>query len=144
VTHDQLRELLSPYLDAELTQADSQRVRIHLEDCPECVTALAQMKEIRRLTGALEFQDPPEDRMDELGQRLSVQMPRRLGWGLILAGLAAWLIYGAAVAISNFRMPTPQEMLAGLIPVGVLLLFISVVRQRLLELPHDRYRRVRK
>ena len=31
------------YLDGELTQADSQRVRVHLEDCEECRRARGQI-----------------------------------------------------------------------------------------------------
>lgn len=37
-----------------------------------------------------------------------------------------------------------RKSLIGSIPLGLLLLLLSAARQRMLELPHDRYRRVRK
>lgn len=142
--HERLKGLLSAYLDEELTQADSQRVRIHLEDCAECGRILAELQQLQRLTAQMRFADPPEEKMLELERRLSVRAPRKLGWLLILGGLAAWVVYALVMAVLHWRPPTPEEMMGGAIGVGVLLLFVSVLRQRLLELPHDRYRSVKK
>jgi len=142
--HGEIERMLSAYLDNELTQAESQRVRVHLEDCPACRAAFEETQKLQRATASLAFQDPPEDRMEELEKALSVQAPRRLGWGLVIAGLLAWLAYIAFIVIKDFRPPTLVELIAGAVPVGFLLVFLSVVRERWLELPHDRYRRVKK
>jgi len=142
--HEQIRSLLSAYLDEELTQADSQRVRIHLEDCPECREHLRELERLKRLTGQLAFPDPPEEKMKELERRLSVRLSRGLGWLLVCGGVAAWLLYALVMAILHWRTPTFKEMLGGAVVVGLLMLFFSVLRERLLELPHDRYRSVKK
>jgi predicted anti-sigma-YlaC factor YlaD len=142
--HEQIRALLSAYLDEELTQADSQRVRIHLEDCPECRQHLHELGRLKSLTGRLAFPDPPEEKMKELERRLSVRLSRGLGWILVCGGAAAWLVYALVMAILHWRTPTVKEMLGGAVLVGLLMLFFSVLRERLLELPHDRYRSVKK
>ncbi len=142
--HEELKGMLSAYLDEELTQALAQRVRIHLEDCAECRETLRQFRELQQLTARADFPDPPEERMQELERRLSVRAPRGLGWLLVCGGLAAWAVYGLAMALLHWRPPTLEEMLGGAVAVGVVLLFVSVLRERLLELPHDRYRSVRK
>ena len=56
----QIDEMLSGYLDGELTQGDRQRVQLHLESCAKCRTAFDEMAELRvrmstgrRLSGAL-------------------------------------------------------------------------------------------
>jgi hypothetical protein len=41
-------------------------------------------------------------------------------------------------------MPSPGEAFAGIVVFGLISLFVSVAVQRWQELPHDRYRRVRK
>lgn len=82
--------------------------------------------------------------MEALEQSVSVQAPRKIGWGLVIVGLAAWVIYLLVLVLRNPRWPTVPELLAGGIGAGLLSLFLSVVRQRLLEGPHDRYRKVRK
>jgi len=82
--------------------------------------------------------------MDAIAEKLSVQAPRRFGWTLVVLGLTIWLVYAAVLALRNLRWPTLPELLAGVVVVGVVLLFISVLWQRLLERPHDRYRKVKK
>lgn len=142
--HMEIQNLLSAYLDGELTQADSQRVRLHVEDCGECQTTLEEMAALQHLTAEIKFAEPPDDLLDALEQRVSVQAPRRFGWGLIITALAAWAVYVAIQAARHFRWPTIPELLAGVVVAGIVLLFVSVLRQRLLERPHDRYRKVRR
>ena len=48
--HEEIQQMLSAYLDCELTQADRQRVRLHLEECAECRSAFEEMKALKRLT----------------------------------------------------------------------------------------------
>jgi predicted anti-sigma-YlaC factor YlaD len=142
--HEQIRRMLSAYIDAELTQADNQRVRIHLEDCEECRLACEQLEKLRRVTSEMKFMDPPEDKMSEIEDRVSVQAPRIAGWGLFLIGAAVWFVYAVYLFVSEPDQPIWQKLMVGAIVIGLVLILVSVLRQRLLELPHDRYRRVKK
>jgi anti-sigma factor RsiW len=142
--HDQIREMLSAYLDGELTQSEDQRVRIHLEDCTACAREYAALRTLQAAAQAVRFPEPPEEAMDELEQRLSVRGPRALGWIMIGLGALAWLLYALVMAVLHWRPPTFEEMAAAAIVIGVLLLFGSVFRERLLQLPHDRYRRIKR
>ena len=142
--HEEIRQLISAYLDGELTQADEQRVRIHLEDCEECRVMLEELAALQRMTAEIPFRDPPEVIMDALEERLSVQAPRRFGWTLVIAAAVGWILYAVYLVWRNPRWPTVSELLAGGVITGLLFVFISVVRQRWLERPHDRYRKVRR
>lgn len=135
--------MLSAYVDRELTQADSQRVRIHLEDCAQCRQALQQLRGLQRLTAEMKFTDPPEDKMEELERRLSVQAPRRAGWGLFLGGVGVWAVY-AVYLFATSPVQLFEKLAAGAVVIGLVLLFVSVLRERLLVLPHDRYRGVKR
>jgi anti-sigma factor RsiW len=142
--HDEIREMLSAYLDKELTQSEDQRVRIHLEDCTACAREYADLRVLQAAAQAVRFPEPPEEAMDELERRLSVRGTRALGWIMIGLGALAWLSYALVMAVLNWRPPTVEEMVASAIVIGMLLLFGSVFRERLLQLPHDRYRRVKR
>lgn len=142
--HEQVEPLLSAYLDDELTQAEAQRVELHLEECDECRSALREMKRIQELTAEIEFVQPPDEALDVIAQRLSVRAPRWGGWLLVVIGLIAWVAYGLFLALRHPRWPTAGELLAGLVLIGLALVFVSVLRQRLLERRQDRYRRVRR
>lgn len=142
--HEEIRQMLSAYLDGELTQGGMQRVRVHLEDCESCRRSLEDMARLQELTRELAFAEPPEARMKELEKSLSVQAPRRLGWVFVVAGLAAWLAYGTVTYVRHWRPPTMEELLASAVVTGFVLLLVSVVVERLRQLPHDKYRRIEK
>ena len=134
--------MLSAFLDDELTQAESQRVRLHLEDCADCRRALEELGVLREAARSLEFPRPGRDELDRLDRALSVRGPRLLGWMLVLVGAAVWVGY-IAYQMATQELRTVHLVLATL-GLGFILLLASVVRQRCLELPHDRYRRVRR
>jgi anti-sigma factor RsiW len=141
---DRMTKMLSAYLDGELTQADQQRVRLYLESSDEGRREFEAMATLKNLTADLRFQDPADTRLDEIQLQLSVQTPRRFGWSLLLLTLLAWAIYAIILVVRNPRWPTAPEMLAGGVVAGLACLFFSVLRQRLLERPFDRYRKVRR
>jgi len=142
--HEKIRQMLSAYLDNELTQGAAQRVRVHLEDCEECRRVFDEMARLQEMTRNLAFADPPEARMKELEKSLGVQAPRRLGWLFVVAGAVAWLIYGTAMYIRHWRPPTVEELISSAVVIGFVLLFVSVAVERLRQLPHDKYRRIEK
>jgi len=142
--HEEIHQMLSAYFDEELTQADCQRVQLHLEECEECRLALREMIELQQLTSQMRFRQPPEAIMGTLEARLSVRAPRALGWTLIVLGVVGWAFYGVLYAFKHLRWPGLVELTIGGTLTGLVLLFASVVRQRLLEHPHDRYRKVRR
>ena len=82
--------------------------------------------------------------MGTLEARLSVRAPRALGWTLMVLGMVGWAFYAVIYVFKNLRWPGLVELTIGGTLTGLVLLFGSVVRQRLLERPHDRYRKVRR
>ena len=142
--HEEIRRMLSAYLDDELTQGANQKVRIHLEDCPECRRTLAQLEKLQQATAGTRFVRPTEEEMEKLEQSISVQAPRKVGWALLIVGFAVWAVYGAYLFLSDPDLLTFEGMTAGAIVIGFVLILVSVLRQRLLELPHDRHKGVKK
>ena len=80
----------------------------------------------------------------EIEDRVSVQAPRIAGWGLFLIGAVVWVVYAIYLFVVEPDQPIWQKLMVGAIVIGLALILISVLRQRLLELPHDRYRGVKK
>jgi predicted anti-sigma-YlaC factor YlaD len=94
--HEEIQQMLSAYFDEELTQADSQRVRLHLEDCEDCRAALREMTELQQLTSQMRFRQPPEAIMDALERlcwcwaRLAGQFLRPSTYSSTCVGLTWW------------------------------------------------------
>lgn len=143
-TPHEVERLISAYLDGELTQAESQRVRLLMEDREEYRQAYEEMRKLQSLTQAMPMPNPPDERIFAIESRLSVAAPRRIGFYTLWGGLGLWLVYMAVQFFRHLRVPTIGEALVGIIVFGLVALFFSVAVQRYQELPHDRYRRIRK
>ena len=134
-------ELLSGYLDGALTQGDEQRVRLHVEDCAECRARVREMSELREVTMSTRFAVPTDDQWDERPRGTLSLWSRRLGWVLVVAwllGITAFVLWEIAVGPQGLLEKT--LVFGGL--TGALLLFVSILVDRLRTLPGDRYRGV--
>ena len=47
-----VEELLSGYLDGELTQQENQRIQLHLQECEHCTGLLKDLRELQTRMGA--------------------------------------------------------------------------------------------
>jgi predicted anti-sigma-YlaC factor YlaD len=135
--------LLSGHLDGELTQADDQRVRIHLEDCAACRALHAELRELREATMTTRFEDSPDSQWDERPRGTVSAASRGLGW--ILA--VVWLL--ATVGYALYEVATGPENLFGKLIVfgGVAafaLLLLSVLIDRIRAARTDRYSEVQR
>ena len=135
--------LLSGYLVGELTQADQQRVRLHLEDDGEARELVAEMRRIRDAARTTELAVPGDEEWSETPRTTGSRWFRRsgwvllIGWGIVLAGLVLW---GIVVGPDAWW----QKVLAFAVVGGPVLLFLSVLLDRLKVMKHDRYRSVEK
>src|SRR5262249_2228630 len=71
------RQSLQPFLDGELGVGDQIAVAAHLEWCPECADALADMRTIRRVLRARGSGYAPLSREEAAGFQAGVRAPTR-------------------------------------------------------------------
>lgn len=103
-------ELLSPFLDEELSIRERQRVQHHLQECPECRERLAALRKTAHLIRSLEPMKVPEGFQGQVRSRLSVPnaaVSRRWvsRWSWQVAAAAA-----AVVLIGIFSVNLLREM----------------------------------
>lgn len=136
-------ELLTGYLDGVLTQADDQRVRLHLEECAVCSRLIDEMRETREATMSTRFELPTDDQWNEAPRGLASGLSFGLGWILLLI----WAVGMLGLVVGHLwsgDLPLIEKLLlfGGLSGVG--LLFLSVLIDRLKVMRNDPYRRVQK
>jgi predicted anti-sigma-YlaC factor YlaD len=134
-------DLLTGYLDGVLTQADDQRVRLHLEECAACRRLTNEMHKTREATMTTRFQLPADDQWDERPRGLVSRMSLGLGWVLLLS----WAVGILGLLVGHLwsdAVPLTEKLLlfGGL--SGAALLFVSVLIDRLKTMRNDPYRRV--
>ena len=136
-------ELLSGYIDGELTQQERQRVRLHCDSCADCDSTLTDLRRLRQRIGEARLSDKDRDNWRESMDDTTVKATRGLGWLLLIGGA----LIGVGVGVYEFII-TPstlsfiEKLIVGGVYGGMLLIFISVLRQRLIERKSDRYKDV--
>jgi anti-sigma factor RsiW len=136
-----MRAMISGYLDGELDAADRSKVDAYAAAHPEF---RKEIDEMRALLGATErFRAPHvrEEEWDRFLDHVYNRLERRVGWLLTIvgaAGLAALALYFIVVIP---WAPAPIKLLVELLLVGLGVLFVSVLRQRLAMRKTDRYSR---
>ena len=133
--------LLSGYLDGVLTQRDRQRVRLHLEECESCAQLAEELAENRDVTLTTLFQLPEDDQWDETPRGPLSRVTFGLGWTVLVVWLVGMLGFAAGQLWSGPEALVEKLLVFGGV-AGFLLLFFSVLVDRLRTLRTDPYRRI--
>jgi len=139
---DHVGELLSGYIDGELTQQQRQRVEVHCGGCKECNSNLSELRALRERVGRSGLSELGEDIWREQMDDTTVRATRGIGWLLFIGGLLIVAGYGIYEFVIDTSMTLGVKLLFAAIYGGMGVLFISVLRQRLIERKTDKYKDV--
>lgn len=135
-------ELMSGYIDGELTQQERQRIEVHCVTCSECSSTLAELIELRKTVGNSRLSVPGEDKWRENMEDTAVNVSRGIGWLLLIGSAIVMGGIGLFAFVTNSSISLGIKMLIALFYAGPVALFISVLRQRLIERKSDKYKDV--
>src|SRR5210317_754518 len=135
-------EFLSGYIDGELTQQERQRVDIHCESCAECRQLREELRNIRRDVGDARLSEIGEDNWREMMNDTTVQATRGIGWLLLIGGFLAIAGIGIYEFVTDPSVSWTLKLVVAAIYGGFAALFVSVLRQRLIERKSDKYKDV--
>ena len=136
-------ELLSGYLDGELTQQEAQKVMLLLESDAEYRQLRDEMAAMRQEVQSLSLQDSELEHLDKLFQEPLAKTSRIFGFALIGISsfvLVAFTLYSVFI---NEAISMLVKVATGFLGVGGLALLFSVLRQRLISSKNDKYNRVK-
>jgi predicted anti-sigma-YlaC factor YlaD len=140
-TCERIQPMLSGYLDDELDDNERSQLEGHLATCTECKSELESMTELLVVSGTMEIDMPPDEVWDDFSEKVYNRLERRTGWMLLIIGTVALSLLGLYyLVLTDWASPSiklPVEI--GL--AGILVLFVSVLRQRLFVRKSDRYSR---
>ena len=135
-------ELLSGFVDGELTQQQRQLVSLHCDQCEESKENLANLRALRERIGKARLSEVGEDKWRETMNDTSVQTPRTIGWLMLIAGLLAVAGIGLVAFLFNDEISIGMKHILIAIYGGLATLLYSVFRQRLIERKTDKYKDV--
>ncbi|HPR62587.1 MAG TPA: zf-HC2 domain-containing protein [Thermoanaerobaculia bacterium] len=134
-------QLLSGYLDDELNQSRQQRVELHIQECEICRVTLEQLRTIREVAMKTQFETPSDDAWGELPRGLASRATRGFGWIFLIL----WFVIMVGFGLYQF-LSGPEDLWLKMVTVGgllgLVLLFLSVLIDRIRTMKSDRYREV--
>ena len=135
-------QLLTGYLDNELTQQDRKRVEQRMINEPTYRAQFDDLKSLQTDIADLDFQPNKTTQWSELAPDVTSRSARSLGWLTYIASTLFLVGYGFyEFIIAETANAFVKTAVLGIL-LGLGLLLISVIKQRLVESKTDRYKDV--
>jgi len=143
MSEEKYKVLLSGYIDNELSPDDKQEFENHLGGCAECQKELETFRKLKEVTGAMRYADIPEKVWDGYWTSIYKRMERGLSWIFISISVIILLSFGCYHLCADFFLNSDAPILlrigVGCGIVGLIVLFVSILRERLFASKRDRY-----
>ena len=145
--HD-YKDLMMGYLDNELSDEQRNRFEEHLAGCPECAGELKEFRKLKAITDEVTLVEPEDRIWQDYWNGIYNRIERSIGWLIFSVAAILLAIYGGFKLIEEIVTDATTGMLLKLgllaLIVGLAILFVSVLRERIYFWSKDRYRNVRR
>ena len=145
--HD-YKDLMMGYLDDELSDEQKRRFEEHLAGCLECAGELEEFKRLKAITDEVTLVEPEDRIWQDYWNGIYNRIERGIGWIIFSISAILLAIYGGFKLIETIITDANTGMLLkiGLLAliVGLAILFMSVLRERIYFWQKDRYKDVRR
>jgi hypothetical protein len=131
-------------LDSEMDDAERTEYEIHVRDCTTCTSELASMGRIVDLTDELKLRTPDDEFWEGYWESVYRRSERSIGFFFVITGVLMVLFYGLFKAVTSPRLLTYEGISITVILVGLVVIFVSVARERFHESRNDPYKGVRR
>jgi predicted anti-sigma-YlaC factor YlaD len=145
--HD-YKDLMMGYLDDELSEEQKKRFEKHLAGCPECAGELKEFQKLKAITDEVTLVEPEDKLWQDYWTGIYNRIERSIGWIIFSVSAILLAIYGGFMLIEKIITDATTGLLLkiGLLAliIGLAILFVSVLRERIYFWSKDRYRNVRR
>ncbi len=142
MTCGRFKDLMMASLDGEISAEDRAKLESHLAECADCKREFDELSTLSRLVGEIELPRPSQEDMMKYWPSVYARIERGAGWGLVVIGALIWVAYGIFLFITDPTTGNMTKLLIALPVVGVLMLLISVIRERINVSKTERYKEV--
>jgi hypothetical protein len=142
---DRFRILMMKTLDGELAGSEHSEFDSFLRD-PDCSREWQQFSTIQEATMSLKMKAPPIELWDNYWSGIYNRLERGVAWLLTAVGavlLLSWALFAAAEALwIDTDVPLLIKFAIVALTAGILLLLVSVIRERCFLSKTDKYKGV--
>jgi predicted anti-sigma-YlaC factor YlaD len=130
-------------LDGELDLEEKDRYEEHVRGCDDCRRELKEMGRIVGLTNDLRLKPPDEEFWARYWDNLYHRLERGTGFLLLVAGIVVLSAFAVYEAITSPEFFTVKGLSIAVALLGLVVVFLSVARERYHESKSDPYKGVK-
>ncbi len=142
------QQFMMKKLDGVITAEEEQQLHQHLETCQQCAQDFKQIYQTKEVTQSMKRQLLPEMAWEDYWSHLYNRLERGIAWILISIGLILILGYAAVdfvvTVVFNPKMGLVERVGITALILGGIILFISVLREKLMTRKVDKYREIQR
>ena len=142
------KDMMMGYLDNELNPEQKKRFEEHLKGCPECQKELEEFKKLKSITDDVALVEPEDKLWADYWNNVYNRIELGIGWILFSIAAIILLICGGfhmiEDVIKNPHVEFTLKIGLILLVIGLAILLVSVLRERLYFWKRDRYKDVQR
>lgn len=143
---ERVRHLMMAELDQEISGEGRRELESALGESPDLRDELATYQRLKEVTDTMTPLKPPEETWDSYWEHVYRRLERGIGWVLVSLGTIVVGTWALWIAVSELIRDTtmPGYVRWGMLVLiaGFVILFVSVVRERLFMQKKDPYKDV--
>ena len=146
ISCEDMKFKMMAFLDNELPESEIQLVKKHLEECTECIQKYKSLNKVKEITTEMKFKKLPEMYWDEYWSHVYNKIERGISWIFISIGAIIILTFAAWNALlkllNDSEMSTFLKTGIFIFIIGMVILLVSIIREKLMVKKVDKYREV--
>lgn len=131
-------------LDGEMTAEEKHEYESHVRGCDACRHELSDLGRVVQWTDELRLRIPDDEFWEGYWDSVYRRSERSVGFLLLIVGVIGLLLYGVYHAVTSPKLLTYEGISVTVILIGLVVIFISVARERYHESRNDPYRGVKR
>lgn len=128
------------YIDGEMTSSDRAEFERHLASCETCRMSMEEFGVVGRFTSRVKIKDPVDTFWEGYWRPIYRRIERKSAWIVLIAGALMVIITAVFRGIENFGEVTIEKIAGLVFLLGLVMLFVSAVRERVHQKKTDRYK----
>jgi len=130
------------FLDGEMAPGEEREFRRLMENHPEWLEEVEEMAELVEATDRLRVRVTGST-LENYWEEIESRIQRRVGWMVLLVGSLALIGFGFVKVLAYAQNDFVRSGIL-LVALGLVALFLAVLRGRVLDMRRDRYSKVQR
>ena len=148
LTCEEMSVLMMGLMDNELEENQKAQVLEHLASCENCAAQYKAFSNLKKETSEMKLKKLPEMYWDEYWDHVYNKLERGFAWIILSLGAIMIFSFGAYQMTYEFFLDATRPLFlrigTGIFTFGIVVLTVSVLREKLMIRHIDKYRSVKR